>query len=124
MNFIPKAKYTTPNTTETRRQLLNGIQLQWCGKRMFAMWDGGEVAFKSDAVYDAYTVQCLPIFTFAAGDLAYLMLLYGREDHTSDKCCVCRLMMENMRELMEVLGMLEAHFPLYLLLYGTLGIFG
>jgi hypothetical protein len=42
---------------------------------MFAVWDGGKVAFKSDAVYDTYTVKCLPILTFAAGDLAYLMLL-------------------------------------------------
>jgi len=88
--FIPKAKYTTPNTTETRRQVPNGIQLQRRGIRMFAVWDGGKVAFKSDAVYDTYTVKCLPILTFAAGDLAYLMLLYGREDHASHKCCFSR----------------------------------
>lgn len=92
--LVPKCAINTENkTNEQRRSIPGGIEIvrEIGSNKLTAFWEKGEEIFKREDIPNNYSVKCLPIVAFSAGDIAYLMMLYGREDFKSNKCVHCLL---------------------------------
>lgn len=67
-----------------------------------AEWPGGQCQFDRADIPVAIRRRMIKIVPYCAGDLAYQMLLQGRENHCSSKCTLCKARKCNWRALATV----------------------
>ena len=97
--FIPKNVITIELVTEEQRSRIpEEVKVEKIvnTNTLSATWSTGEAKFIREDIPENYSTRCLPIASFTAGDMAYLMMLQGRENYKSNKCPHC-LLSQNLR---------------------------